>query len=227
MNGETPAGFHARYAAHYRALPRHVYWLIPVLLGSFVAVLALLAFVRIDKVIDVPGEIVSRTVYETRLPQRGFVVEHQLRAGQWLRRGQFMASVRQDDGSLRIFVAPHDGLVLETGLRHPRDGALAEGFLLATLVDPADLVIRVDLPPAVRGSIQVGSPAYYRFDTFIAPTRTHVVHYDVGLAPNTRVTSSVDLALDARHRMLSALSKQLPVRLVQHDLALIDYFLLD
>lgn len=227
MKTDQPALFHTRYARHYQGVPARLYWLVPLLLSGFVAVMVALAFVRTDKVVEVRGRIVPPQLYTTRLPQRGFIMEHRIAPGRWFRQGEFMASVQQDDGSLRVFVAPHDGVVLESGLRQPVEGAVAEGFLLATLVDPSDLVIRVELPPAVRGSISTGSPAYYRFDTFIAPTRSRVVHYDVGLEAEQRVSSHVDVALDPRHRRLGSLSKELPVRLVQHDIALIDYFLVD
>lgn len=236
--------FQSIYADHYARPSRAFYWVPLALIITFASILSVLAFVKTDKVVDTTGLIMPKKTYVSRLSQRGFLLENRTVVGRSMKKGDILATVQQDDGSLKTFTAQHDGTVVQSPLRNSIDGPMADGVLIAAIVDPRELVLKVELPAPLRGIIKAGSRVRYKFNTFTRAVSSHVLDHDIRLSgrdngdgngnDNNAVTEreqegqveyAVYAQLEPAHQQISYLGKQLPVKLLVEDVSLIDYFL--
>ena len=229
--------FQNLYAKHYHQPSRAFYWVPLTLIFTFGAILAVLAFVKTDKVVDTTGLIMPQKTYVSRLAQRGFLLENKTVVGRSMKKGDILATVQQDDGSLKTFTAQHDGTVVQSPLRNSIDGPMADGVLIAAIIDPRELVLKVELPAPLRGIIKAGSRVRYKFNTFTRAVSSHVLDYDIRLKDRDNeddvqereedgtVEYAVYARLEPEHQKISYLGKQLPVKLLVEDVSLIDYFL--
>lgn len=232
--------FQSIYSEHYTRPSRAFYWVPLTLILSFGTILAVLAFVKTDKVVDTTGLIMPKKTYVSRLSQRGFLLENRTVVGRSMKKGDILATVQQDDGTLKTFTAQHDGTVVQSPLRNSIDGPMADGVLIAAIVDPSELVLKVELPAPLRGIIKAGSRVRYKFNTFTSAVSSHVLDHDIRLSgretpenettePEQEEEGEVEYAVYARlepgHQQISYLGKQLPVKLLVEDVSLIDYFL--
>ena len=213
------------YARHYRQVSPAMFFLPLLLMVVFSGILAALCFSKTDKVVSSRGFILPRHTYISRLSRRGFMVENRVQVGRSVVQGEVLATVRLDDGALESINAIHDGVVVDTGLRNVVDGPLDEGTLIASVVDPRQLVLKVELPGQVRGTVRAGSSVRYKFDTFFLPTHSLVEDADINLRGDDRVDYYVYARLLPEHQRIQYLGKALPVKLLVADVSLIDYFL--
>jgi hypothetical protein len=217
--------FQSVYAHHYRHVSRAAFLIPIVLMLVFTAILATLSFVKTDRVVNARGVILPYRTYVSRLTLRGFVVENHVRLGQFVRLGETLATLRLDNGALETIGASHDGVVVDSGLRNVVDGPLNEGSLVATVVDPRDLTLKVPVPAQVRGTLRVGSEVRYKFDTFFSPTYSVVDGTDINLLEDGKVDYFVYAHLSPEHQRIEYLGKAVPLKLLVTEVSLLDYFL--
>jgi hypothetical protein len=216
--------FQTLYGPHYRQPSRLIFLIPVVLMLIFCIILAVLCFCKTDKVVSAHGYILPRHSYISRLTQRGFMVENRVRVGNSVRKGELLATIRLDDGSLENVLALHDGVVVDS-LHNIVDGPLDEGSLIASIVDPTQLALKVKLPAQIRGTVRTRSRVRYKFDTFILPTHSVLEDFDIQLRENASVDYYAYARLLPEHQRISYLGKALPVKLLVADVSLFDYFL--
>lgn len=215
--------FTRRYASHYGGAGG-LFALPVVLTGLFIAMLALLCVLKTDKIIVADGQILPRRSYVTTLDQRAFLIASDARVGRVVRRGDAIARVRFEDGSAGAVSASHDGVITATSLENVRDGPLEEGLMIATVVAPDELELRIAVPERLRGSVGAGAPLRYKFDVLTTSYSASVLQADAGLGADGRIAYNLYVALHDTHRRIAYLGRTLPVRIVIKNVSLLDYF---
>ena len=215
--------FERRYAGHYAGAGRLA--IVPlVLIGLFGATLGLLCLLKTDKIVVAEGQILPRKSYVSTLGKRAFLVSGQTRVGRVVRRGDVLAQLRFDDGSAGAVSATHDGVIVATGLANVLDGPLEEGLMLASVVAPDELELRIAVPEQLRGSVGPGALVRYKFDVLTTSYNTSVLQADAGLGADGRVAYHLYAALQDSHRRIAFLGRSFPVKIVIKDVSLLDYF---
>jgi hypothetical protein len=225
--------FEALYRQHYQRLPRSLYLLPLLLVIVFIGSLGALAFTRTDKVIEAEGVILPRQIATTVLTRRGFVLEQHVLLGRSVKRGQLLAIVQLDDGSVSNYLALQDGVIVDTALKPVAEGPIPEATLIATIADPQALRLQVELPARWRGSVKIGAVARYRFDSLTQSQRSRVGNSEIRLQTPPRGGDDgiqamhylLYVELAAAHRDLAYLGRKVPVKLLIERVSLLDYFL--
>lgn len=223
----NPTLFQRIYGAQYQKLPRSVYVIPLVLTLIFLVVLAVLGFTHTDKVIYATGVVLPEQRHELRTEQRGFLLEQHLRLGQTVARGQLLVRMQLDNGVIKDLLAPGNGVVVDSDLLNTLEGSLPEGALIASLVDPVQLQLKIEVPAAIRGNVLLGTPVRYTFDTFLRSVTSRVSRRDIRMLSGNEVSYTVYAQLKPEHQKIAYLGKSLPVKLLVQDVSLFDYFLIN
>lgn len=219
-----PSLFETMYREHYQSLPKGLYVLPIVFMLLFAASLAGLALVRTDKIIEVDALILPRQVANSVLKQRGFILEQNVTPGLRVKRGQLLASVQLEDGSISRYLAQQDGVIVDSAIKPMHDGPYPEASLIASIIDPQALRLQLELPARWRGSVKPGSLARYRFDTLTQSQTSHVIEQEVRLLPDGSVHYLQFAELLASHQSMLNLGRKVPVKLLIERISLLDYF---
>lgn len=215
--------FEHRYAGHYEG-KAGLFTAPLVLIGLFSIMLAVLCLLKTDKIVVADGQILPRKTYISTLGKRAFLVASHARVGRVVRRGDVLAEVRFDDGSAGAVSATHDGVIVATSLENVLDGPLEEGLMVASVVAPDELELRIAVPERLRGSVGPGAPVRYKFDVLTTSYSASVLQADAGLGPDGRIAYNLYAALHEAHRRIAYLGRTFPVKIVIKDVSLLDYF---
>lgn len=220
----TDTQFEALYRRHYQRLPRALLILPLLLLGLFLTSVIALFWLRTDKIIELEGQILPRQVSSSQLKQRGFVLQQHVTPGSSVVRGQLLARLSLDDGSISDYRALQDGVIVDTGLKAVSEGPYPEATLIATILDPRALRLQLELPARWRGSVHSGNPVRYRFDSLLSSQPSRVVEQEVRLAGDGSVRYLLYAELAASEQNVANLGRKLPVKLLVGRTRLLDYF---
>lgn len=217
--------FMSFYASHYEKRSKYVYLLPLFLIVVFIFTLYFLSFTKTDKVFVTSGTIVPSRHYRASLSKRGFVNDNYVQIGRFFDKGDVLVSMRLDDGSVTNILSPHRGVVVDSALKIMTDGPLIEGTNIATLADPDEFVLKVKVPPKLRGVLRNNGRVLYKFDTFSKSIHSNIVNFEAGLDGNNDVYYTADVLLSSQYKQALFIGRGVSVKLLIQDISLFDYFL--
>ena len=217
--------FQLLYAKQYGARSYGVFLVPTMLIVLFILVLGTLTFAKTDKVVIIEGEIFPTRKYVSSLANRGFITENLVRIGKPVRENEVIASIRMDDGAVTNILSPHNGVVVSSDLKNIIDGPVIEGTTIATVIDPNDFVLRMPIPPKLRGSIGPGTRVTYRFDTLTKSTKTSVHEVQPIVNADGSVAYFALAQLSGQHLVVANLGRSISTKMLITDISLLDYFL--
>jgi hypothetical protein len=188
----------------------------------FAAVLAVLAL-PVPIALPLQATVAPTKVYEVVNPGAVRLVSSDVHLGATVARGQQVAVVQFDTGQLKPIVAPQQGVVVDTRLDPPPQGALDPGALLAKIVDAEDLSLQVPIPEAHRGEVFVHAVVQYRPESDFHFHDSQVERLEIRLNADGSSSYVAVAPLLPEHRTLQFLGKRLQVRIILGNRSVLHY----
>ena len=221
------AMFQSVFSLHYGTRTRNLF-IVPIsLILLFGLVLGLLCLAKTDKVVLLDGRIMPQKTHALNAGQSGIVQQSVSLLGRSVRRGEVLLHLTLADGSVAAMAAPHDGVIVDSAIDPTAGMRIAQGALLASIIDPTELAVIIDLPEKLRGVVNPGASVSYRINNADQPTKALLRQGAVRLDGAHRVSYQMLSSPDLAHQKMAYLGRKFPVRILIENVSLLDYFLND
>ncbi len=126
----------------------------------------ILALARVDESIEASGEVFPQNHDFVYSPAEGFIDSIYVKEGEFVKRDQLLASIREDRLNITEILSPHNGSILSSNLDELGVRRIKEGEVLMVLTDPYQMSFRAQVPEKKAPFIKTGLSATIFIDAF-------------------------------------------------------------
>ncbi|MGB2696876.1 MAG: HlyD family efflux transporter periplasmic adaptor subunit [Candidatus Zixiibacteriota bacterium] len=121
---------------------------------------------RMDESIEAAGEVFPQNHYFVYSTVEGFIDSIYVKEGEFVKKSQLLASIRENRLSSSKILSPHNGLILSSNLYELRGKKVKKGEVLMVMTDPQKMGFRAKLPEKRAPFIKTGLSANIFIDAF-------------------------------------------------------------
>lgn len=126
----------------------------------------ILTLARVDESVEASGEVLPQNHDFVYSPTEGFIDSIYVKEGEFVKKNQLLASIREDRLNSTEILSPHNGLILSSNLDQLGGRRIKQGEVLMVLTDPNQMSFRAQVPEKRAPFIKTGLPATILIDAF-------------------------------------------------------------